>query len=50
MAKKQWSYSPKKPAKAQVPDGVKQEVMTKANVLVETILKPNNVNPPPENP
>ena len=50
MPKKQWVYSPKKPSKAQVPDAIKQEVMTKANALVETVLKPKNVNPPPENP
>ena len=50
MTKKQWSYSPKKIAKAQVPAAVKQEVMTKANALVDTVLKPKHVNPPPENP
>ena len=50
MPKKQWGYSPKKTSTAQVPDAVKQEVMTKANALVETVLKPKNVNPPPENP
>ena len=50
MPKKQWVYSPKKPSKAQVPDAIKQEVMTKANALVEAVLKPKNVKPPSENP
>jgi len=50
MAKKQWSYSPKKTSKVQVLDATKYAIMTKAIALVETVLKPNNIKPPPENP
>jgi hypothetical protein len=50
MTKKRWVYSPQKPSKPQVPDAVKREVMTKANELVDIVLKPKNINPPPDNP
>lgn len=43
MAKKQ-------PSRGGVPAVVKAEVMTKANELIETVLKPQFVQPPPENP
>ncbi|MFC1960198.1 hypothetical protein ACFLYO_05770 [Chloroflexota bacterium] len=49
MTKKRWVYSPKKQPKPKVSDEVKQEVLTKANELIETVLKPKNVQPPPEN-
>ena len=50
MAKKQpkrWVYSPKKPSKASVPEAVKAEVEAKAKELIETVLKPKHVQPPP---
>lgn len=50
MTKKRWVYSPKKPPKPKVPDAVKQKVTTSADELVETVLKPKNIQPPPENP
>ena len=43
MTKKQWVYSPKKQPKPKVSDEVKQEVLTKANELVEKVLKPTNM-------
>jgi len=33
-----------------VPEAVKVEVATKANELIETVLKPKHIQPPPENP
>ena len=50
MAKKQWVYSPKKPAKPKVPADVKTQVKTQADTLVETTLKPTHIKPPPEEP
>src|SRR5437867_3033608 len=51
MAKKQpkrWVYSPPKPPRPAVPDTVKAEVEAKANELIETVLKPRHVKPPPK--
>ena len=51
MAKKQpkrWIYSPPKPPKAKVPEAVKAAVEAKAKELVETVLKPKFVKPPPK--
>ena len=48
--KKMWVYAPKKPAPPKVPDALKREVETKANALVESVLKPLHVQPPPEDP
>jgi hypothetical protein len=54
MAKKQPSWlsgpSRSKPSRGGVPDAVKAEVTTKANELIETVLKPQHIEPPPENP
>ena len=48
MAKKSWGYSPRKQSKAKVPDSLKQMVKAKADELVETVLIPQHVKPPPE--
>lgn len=37
-----------KPIRIAVPEAVKTEVMTKANELIETVLKPQYLKPPPE--
>src|SRR5438876_12254217 len=52
MAKRQkyWVYSPCKPKPPPVPESLKSEVTTKANELIETVLKPRYIQPPPENP
>jgi hypothetical protein len=49
MAKqrKKWIYTPPKPTKSSVRDAVKAELETKANKLVEEVLKPQHVKPPP---
>lgn len=47
---KRWVYSPRKPTPPPVPMMLKEEVTTKANALIETVLKPRYVQPPPENP
>jgi len=52
MAKqqKQWVYSPRKPTPPKIPDRLKAEVSRKAQELIDTFLKLNYVQPPPENP
>jgi hypothetical protein len=52
MAKKQkvWTYSPSKPPKPKVPDSLKAEVTTRADELIDSVLKPKNIQPPPEDP
>jgi hypothetical protein len=53
MAKKKsramWTWAPGPQEKAKVPDALKKEVQTKANELVERVLKPAYLKPPPEN-
>ena len=49
MAKKRWVYSPRKQAASKVPDRLKQTVQAKADELVNTVLIPQYVKPPPEN-
>ena len=46
MRTKTWVYSP---PKLKVPDTVRVEVVSKATGLVNTILKPEHVKPPPKN-
>jgi len=48
MAKKSWVYSPCKQSNLKVSDSLKQAVKTKADELVETVLIPQYVKPPPE--
>ena len=48
MAKKSWVYSPRKQSKSKVPDRLKQTVKEQADELVETVLIPRHVKPPPE--
>jgi hypothetical protein len=52
MAKQQkpWGYSPRKVTTSQLQETLKREVTTKANELIETVLKPKHIQPPPENP
>ena len=49
MANKQksWVYSPKSQNSQQVPESIKAEVEQKALALVEGVLKPNHLKPPP---
>jgi hypothetical protein len=51
MAKKQpkrWVYSPPKPPKVSASEKVKEEVEAKAKELIDTVLKPQHVKPPPK--
>ena len=48
--RKQWVYAPQKPAPPQVPEALKREVETKANALIEAVLKPKHIQPVPEDP
>ncbi len=49
MAKRQerWVYSPPKAPKPKVPANVKRGVEKKAGALVEMVLKPKHIKPPP---
>jgi len=49
MAKRQkiWTYKPPKQPKPKVPDTIKWEVEAKARELIESILKPKHIKPPP---
>lgn len=42
------TWVPSPPAKATVPDALKKLVQTKANELVERVLKPKYLKPPPK--
>jgi hypothetical protein len=46
MRQKIWVHSPPKP---KVPDAVKVELEAKATELINTVLKPEHVKPPPKN-
>src|SRR2546423_14044009 len=45
-----WAMSPGKTSTSPLQESQKMEVTTKANELIETVLKPKNIQPPPENP
>jgi hypothetical protein len=45
---KQWVYSPQSLPKPKVPDTVKQLVQDRCDAFVETTLKPQFVQPPPD--
>ena len=53
MAKKSgycWGYAPDRRIKPTVPDDLKKEVQAKADDLVEKVLKPKYIKPPPKKP
>ena len=45
--RKAWTFSPGKKPKTSLPGTLKDEVDTKARELIETVLKPKHVQPPP---
>lgn len=46
--RKAWTFSPGKEAKSALPGTLKDEVDAKARELIETVLKPKHVQPPPK--
>jgi hypothetical protein len=46
--RKTWVYVPPKPSKPTVPAAVKADVEARARELVESVLKPLHVKPPPD--
>ena len=46
----QWAMYPRKTSPSPLPESRKMEVTTKANELIETVLKPKYIQPPVENP
>src|SRR5258708_19230022 len=45
-----WAMYSRKTSTASLPESLKMEVTTKANELIETVLKSKYIQPPPENP
>jgi len=45
-----WALYPRKTATASLPESLKMEVTTKAHELIETVLRPKYIQPPPEKP
>ncbi len=45
--KRTWVFNPKSRSKPKVPDGIKIQVQTRANHLIESELKPKHINPSP---
>jgi len=50
MKRKIWTYVPPKMPKEKPSELIKMAVKNKANELVNTVLKPAYIQPPPENP
>ena len=48
--KKRWIYSPPKPSKPIISNDIKEELTQKSQQLIDTVLKPTYVKPPPEAP
>ncbi len=48
--RKTWVYSPPRPKKPQVPDGVKAELTLKAQQLIDEDILPAHVKPAPKKP
>ena len=46
--RKAWQISPSKTPKPPLPDSLKAEVQAKADALIENVLKPKHVLPPPK--
>jgi len=46
---KRWIYRPRKPVPPRISEEMREEVTKKANELIETLLKPKYLQPPPEN-
>ena len=47
MARKQWVVSSSPHVKAKVTDAIKMELTDNANALIENVIKPNHISPPP---
>jgi len=45
-----WAMYPRKTSTSPLPESLKMEVTKKANELIETVLKPKYIQPPPDNP
>jgi len=46
--RKAWTFSPGKTPKSALPGTLKDEVDSKARELIETVLKPKHIQPPPK--
>ncbi len=48
MAKRMWMPKPKKKTSPKVPELIKAQIKSKANTLIESVLKPKYIEPPPK--
>lgn len=50
MKKRQkvWMYCPPKSPKPKVPENIKLDLQKRAEALIDTVLKPTHIKPPPE--
>ncbi|MFC1820890.1 hypothetical protein ACFLZG_07405 [Thermodesulfobacteriota bacterium] len=48
MAKKVWMYKPKKESSPKAPELIKTQLKSKAVALIENVLKPKYIKPPPK--
>jgi len=48
MTKRMWAYNPKKKSSTKVPDLIKAQVKSRADALIENVLKPKYIKPPPK--
>lgn len=47
MTHKQWIVSSSPHVKPKVTDAIKKELTDKANALIENVIKPDHISPPP---
>src|SRR5260370_38637735 len=45
-----WAMYPRKTSTASLPEALQMEVTNRANELIEIVLKPKYIQPPPQNP
>lgn len=50
MARKTWRPRPARKVNLKVPESVKVQVQQAANALIQSVLKPRHVKPPPKDP
>jgi len=46
--RKAWMFSPDKASKTSLPGSTRADVDAKANALIENVLKPKHIEPPPK--
>jgi hypothetical protein len=47
--KKVWIHKPKRKSSLKIPELIKAQIQSKADTLIENVLKPKHIEPPPKN-